>query len=72
MDVGVFHHGAYLGGEERLEEKFSKHVHQGEDVNENLREKAYARNLDYEYVPTGELPRNIREAEWPSEFIDRE
>lgn len=69
-DVGVFHHGAYLGGEERLEEKFSKHAHQSDDVNQNLRSKAYSRDFDYDYIPTRDLPRTIREHDWPSGFLD--
>jgi hypothetical protein len=67
-EVGVFHHGSYLGGEKRLKKKFAKHAHQGEDINDNLR--ASLDTIDYEYVPTDDLPPNIKDHDWPEGYID--
>ena len=67
-EVGVFHHGCYIGGKERLENKFKKHSHQGSEVNADLRSSLDS--MQYEYIETSELPRNIREHPWPDSFID--
>lgn len=68
IDVGVFHHGCYLGGKDRLKKKFAKHSHQGDEVNKKLRSSLDS--IPYEYVKTSELPRNIREHPWPESYID--
>jgi hypothetical protein len=68
VDVGVFHHGAYLGGKERLYEKFRKHSHQ--DI---IKTEGYLNKIDelpYDFIPTEDLPDNIRKGNWPANFFD--
>lgn len=67
--VGVFHHGCWLGDRERLSEKKRKSSHQG-DLASTLIEGL--ERIPVEFVPTAELPRNIREGVWPEGWIERE
>ncbi len=66
-EVGIFHHGAFLGGEQRMKEKFAKHSHL-ERKDPELHKKLL--NQYYEHIPTAKLPRNIREGQWPANFFD--
>ncbi|MEP7305883.1 MAG: hypothetical protein ABJA98_10220 [Acidobacteriota bacterium] len=66
-EVGMFHHGCWLGGRERLIIKAAKSSH---------REMNYLGYFDdvsrIEYVPiqTSALPINLQPDSWPSEFFD--
>ncbi len=68
-EVGMFHHGAYVRRDkQKIVEKMSKHSHP-----EN-HDPAYLEKIlrqKYDYIPTSELPQNIREGNWPSEFWDK-
>jgi hypothetical protein len=67
-EVGIFHHGCWLGGRGRLIEKASKSSHQENNF------AAYPEMIDTyptTVVPTDQLPRSIREVDWPLEFFDR-
>jgi hypothetical protein len=64
--VGVFHHGAYLGGLERLQTKFAKHSHK-EANDSSYFQKIVA--LPYDYISSEELPEIIRTANWPTSFF---
>lgn len=66
MQVGMFHHGSYLGGLPRLKEKFSKHSHQ--EVN-NGQYIQYIQQLPYDFIRTEDLPANIRAGNWPAGFF---
>jgi len=67
QEIGMFHHGSYLGDEMRLYEKFSKHSHQ-EVNNENYVGKI--KDLPFNYIDTSLLPKNIKNGDWPANFID--
>jgi hypothetical protein len=68
MEVGVFHHGSYLGGITRLVDKFSKHSHPELNTSENM---DFVANLPFEHVDTHLLPSNIRDGQWPVDFFDQ-
>ena len=66
LELGMFHHGSYLGGLPRLKDKFAKHSHR--EVNN----EAYIQSIEklpYDLIPTGELPVNIRNGVWPAGFF---
>lgn len=67
QNVGMFHHGSYLGSETRLVEKFSKHSHQEVNNNQYI---SKIKLLPFEYIDTKFLPLNIRNGNWPANFID--
>jgi hypothetical protein len=65
-EVGMFHHGAYVRRDkQKIIEKMTKHSHpenhEQDYLNKILKQK-------YEFVPTINLPINIREGRWPKEF----
>jgi len=67
-EVGMFHHGAYVRRDkQKLIEKMTKHSHpENHDPN-------YLENIlkqKYDFIPTDQLPRNIREGVWPPQFWD--
>lgn len=67
--VGVFHHGCWLGSDERLMAKARKSPH------ESARRQSWLEEVDslpWAHVPKEDLPRSIREAEWPEGWIERE
>lgn len=66
MDIGMFHHGSYLGGEAKLIAKFAKHSHQEVNTTEYINN---IKNLSYTFVPTEDLPKNIQEGSWPKSFF---
>jgi hypothetical protein len=66
-DVGVFHHGCWLGGRARLREKASKSSHQESDV---LSYPAAVDACPYHIVQTSELPLSITEGSWPAEYFE--
>jgi hypothetical protein len=66
VEVGVFHHGCWLGTADRLWKKASMHSHLDanrstyvDDVNA----------LPYEFVGASELPCNIRNGIWPDQWL---
>jgi len=68
-EVGVFHHGWCLGDDERLRLKRMRSSHRSDTW-----DPAYAAGVDAlrtDFVPTSELPRNIREAIWPDGYFDQ-
>jgi hypothetical protein len=67
-EVGMFHHAAYVrrGGLEGLRAKVEKHSHKGDHVTLDWVEKMLEQK--YDYVARDDLPRNIREGDWPEEF----
>jgi hypothetical protein len=65
--VGFFHHGCWLGDERRLLEKSVRSSHSEFD------KSGYAERvgvIPYTFVPTKELPTNLRNGSWPTEFYD--
>lgn len=63
--VGFFHHGCWLGDERRLLEKSARSSHTEFD------KSGYAENvaaIPYTFVPTEDLPENLRNGNWPLEF----
>lgn len=66
MEVGMFHHGSYLGGPERLKAKFAKHSHQ--EVN-NIEYINSIAKIPYFHISTEELPENIQNGSWPENFF---
>lgn len=67
-EVGMFHHGCWLGSKERLKNKRSRSSHRWSDDPEYAR---HIHELPVEYVPTDQLPRNIRTADWPVGFLEK-
>lgn len=67
-EVGMFHHGAYVRrNKEKMIEKMAKHSHP-----EN-HDPAYLRkvlNQKYVFVPTEQLPFNIKTGTWPKAFFE--
>lgn len=75
-EVGVFHHGCWLGDDVRLAAKLRKNVstyrsHKDPPAywqTEHYLERVHT--VQTEYVPTEQLPRNIREGNWPAQFFE--
>ena len=67
--VGYFHHGSYLGDQQRLMQKLARHSHPEVATPDYAKDVA---RTPYQIVPTRELPKNIREAKWPADFFDSE
>lgn len=65
-EVGMFHHGAYVRRDkQKIIEKMSKHSH-AENHDPAFLEKILKQK--YEFIPIEQLPKNIREGNWPKEF----
>lgn len=65
-EIGVFHHGCWLGDNARLAKKIATSSHKAECG------PGYLESIDSiktVFVPTSELSRNIREGNWPPEFF---
>lgn len=67
-EVGVFHHGCWLGGPERLRLKSLKSSHPEINVPGYADEVA---RIPWTYVPTCELPVTIRNVPWPAGFMEK-
>jgi hypothetical protein len=68
MEVGMFHHGAYVRRDrQKIMEKMSKHSHPENHDPEYLEKILKQR---YDYVQKEQLPKNIREGNWPAAFWD--
>jgi hypothetical protein len=66
-EVGVFHHGCWLGDAERVRRKYKRSPHvwaQDDQFIEDIQD------VEIEYVPTMELPRNIRNGDWPDGYLE--
>jgi hypothetical protein len=65
-EVGMFHHAAYIRRNKlKMMEKMSKHSH-AENHTPQYLEKVLTQK--YQFVATEQLPKNIREGNWPKEF----
>jgi hypothetical protein len=69
QEVGVFHHGSYLGGEKRLLNKFKKHSHPEIVLKEGYLENI--KNTPFNVIESKDLPQNIKNGNWPMEFFDQ-
>lgn len=67
-DVGVFHHGCWLGNDQRLQAKSIKSAHK-KDWDPNY--PSIIEAIRTVHVPTSDLPKNIRDADWPEGWIER-
>jgi hypothetical protein len=66
-EIGVFHHGCWLGDPERLSAKAAKSSHP------EINYSAYAAHVSgtaFERVATEQLPSNLQPNIWPIEFFD--
>lgn len=66
-EVGVFHHGCWIGDAARLNAKASKSSHR--EMNHPNYSDEVAR-LDFVRIDTSELPVNLRPGSWPSHMFD--
>ena len=64
--IGVFHHGCWLGNDERIKSKFGKSSH----VESQEWHPGIIDAIKSIPVATNELPLNIQTAQWPSIFFD--
>lgn len=67
-EIGVFHHGSWLGSDDRLLQKMQKSAHKGDWGMSYIRELD---TLPTVFIPTEQLPRNIREGVWPETFFEQ-
>ena len=68
-EVGMFHHAAYVRRDkQKIIQKMSKHSHP-ENHNPEYLENILKQK--YDFIPTEELPINIQEGNWPTEFWDK-
>lgn len=68
-EVGAFHHGCWLGDDARLKFKFATRSYDRPEWSS----ADYLNQINsYEtiYIPKSELPRNIREGNWPDSFFE--
>jgi hypothetical protein len=63
--IGFFHHGCWLGNEERLLEKARRSSH-ADMAQDNFPQRV--RDIPFTFVPTEDLPVNLRQENWPAEF----
>lgn len=68
-DIGMFHHGCWLGDSDRLTGKARRSSHQEINKPSYLDEVSA---LPSEYINTADLPRAIRDADWPIGYLDRD
>ncbi|MFN3405702.1 MAG: hypothetical protein ACK40G_16515 [Cytophagaceae bacterium] len=68
-EIGVFHHAAYIGGEERIKQKMKKSSHS--ELKDKFQEQLEKlNNKRTEYVPIDKLPINIREGNWEKHLFE--
>ena len=63
--IGVFHHGCWLGDNTRIAGKFNKSSHK-ESQQANPESVDSIKSI---FIPTDQLPLNIRNATWPNNFL---
>lgn len=68
-EIGVFHHGCWLGDRERLRAKGSKSAHTWANTPDYPELIA---SYTYQLISTTELPRSIRDAKWPHDYFDQD
>ena len=67
-EIGFFHHGCWLGDDERLWSKITRSSH-ADHATQEYRDSLEA--IPTTFVPTSELPTNIRDGAWPKHFFAR-
>lgn len=67
-EVGVFHHGVWLGDNARLKRKVTISGHY-QPWDPSYLDRVDAFIPKSVFIPTDELPRNIREGNWPAHFF---
>src|SRR6266480_5968613 len=65
--IGFFHHGCWLGDEQRLIDKSRRSSHADMAGPDFAKDVA---NIPWTYIPTLDLPSNLREGDWPADFIE--
>jgi hypothetical protein len=65
-NVGVFHHGCWVGDNSRIADKFRKSSHMESQQWEADSVNAFKTIM----IDTEQLPENIKNAKWPGEFFD--
>jgi hypothetical protein len=68
-EVGVFHHGCWLGDDQRLKRKVTISGHP-QTWDASFAE--WVDSMKAVSVPTNELPQNIQEGDWPNNFFEQE
>jgi hypothetical protein len=66
-EVGMFHHGCWLGGHDRLAMKAAKSSHR------EMNHRDYAADVSritFEHIPSHQLPCNLQPTAWPLDFFD--
>lgn len=66
-DVGVFHHGCWLGNDQRMKKKVNSSSHRNEWTPEFSTQLA---SIETVFIPHSQLPENIREGNWPEHFFE--
>jgi hypothetical protein len=66
-EIGYFHHGCWLGSEQRWISKSLRSSHPEIATTSYPNEVAA---IPFKFISTNELPVNIREGKWPAEFFD--
>jgi hypothetical protein len=66
-EVGVFHHACWIGDNERLRKKATVSSH-AQTWNTSFAE--WVDSLEAVFIPKDELPRNIQEGSWQSNFFE--
>lgn len=67
IEIGVFHHGWFLGNETRHKQKLAKHSHKTEVNVDNFLNNL--KSIPTDYIPTNQLPQNIINGSWPENFF---
>jgi hypothetical protein len=70
MDVGVFHHGGLVRSRDRLELRAMNHSEKL-DYGFTVDQAVELQSQQCDWIPTRDLPVNIRDADWPEGLIDR-
>jgi len=67
IEIGVFHHGCWLGDNKRIVHKFNKSSHiESQNFDPNSIDA-----IESVFIPTSELPINIRQGKWPESYLDK-
>lgn len=66
-EIGFFHHACWLGDNERLKRKVTI---SGHPQNWDISFANWVDSLKSTFIPTNELPRNIRQGNWPKHFFE--
>lgn len=68
QEIGVFHHGCWLGGKARLAEKVSKSSHQDSNTRDYL---AKVNAIKTGWIDFRDIVPAIKDAIWPESFVER-